>query len=86
MLPEIAGIIGPNRSGRGDAHPRVTGCTSSYGAFKSLEEVRTYMKDIGVTQAKEVTKADVGETAPLYGSGFYTVVNRVNLGIYGLYR
>jgi hypothetical protein len=44
------------------------------------------MKDIGVTQAKEVTKADVGERAPLYGSGLYTVANRVNLDIYGLYR
>ena len=44
------------------------------------------MKDIGVTQANEVTKTDVGETAPLCGSGFYTVANRVNVGIYGLYQ
>lgn len=86
MLSEITGMIGPNRSGRGDAHPWVTGCTLSHGAFDTLEDARAYMKRMGATQAKEVIKVDVGQTAPLNGNGFYAVANGVNPGIYDLYR
>lgn len=86
MLSEFAGLIGPNRSGRGDAHPRVTGCASVHGAFETLGEARTYMKEMGTAQAKEVMKADAGKTAPLNGNGFYAVANGVKPGIYDLYR
>ncbi|KAB8077674.1 hypothetical protein BDV29DRAFT_167919 [Aspergillus leporis] len=70
----------------GDAHPRVTGCTSLHGAFETLEDARAYMKRMGATQAKEVMKVDAGETAPLNGNRFYAVANGVNPGIYDLYR
>lgn len=86
MPSEVAGMIGSNRSGRGDAHPRVTGCTSLHSAFETLEEARTYMKKMGTTQPKEILKLDAGETAPLDGNGYYAVANGVNPGIYDLYR
>lgn len=86
MLSEILGTIGSNRGGRGDAHPRVTGCTSLQSAFETLGEARAYMKKMGATQIKEVIKVDAGETAPLNGNGFYAVANGVNPGIYDLYR
>lgn len=86
ILSEITGMIDPNRSGRGDAHPRVTGCTSLQGAFETLGEARAYMKKMGATQAKEVIKVDAGDTAPLNGNGFYAVANGVKPGICELYR
>lgn len=86
MLSEIAGMIDPNRSGRGDAHPRVTVCASLHCAFKTLEEARTYMEKMGTTQPKEVLKVDAGNTAPLNGNGFYAVANGSYPGIYNLYQ
>ncbi|KAJ5896413.1 uncharacterized protein N7473_005812 [Penicillium subrubescens] len=70
----------------GDAHPRVTGCTSSHRAFETLEEAHAYMKGRGVAQAKTVMKIDAGKTAPLDGNGFFAVANGKSPGIYDLYR
>lgn len=68
---------------RGDAHPRVTGCSSVHKAFLSLEDARGYMKKKGVTAPKEVIKDGAGSTTPVRDSqAFYAVAHGRNTGIY----
>lgn len=75
-----------NLNRRGDAQPRVTGCTSKYKSCYTLQEARTYMEEMGVIKAKEIIKSEAGETTPLDGNGFYAVANRAKPGIYPFYR
>lgn len=68
---------------RGDAHPRVTGCSSGLKAFVTLEDAREYMKRKGVTEPKEVIKDGAGETTPLRDDqAFYAVAHGRKPGIY----
>lgn len=73
-------------SGRGDAHPRITGYPLDYKSFIRLDEARDYMKERGVTDFKEVIKSEAGETTPLDGDVFYAVANGANPGIYHDYQ
>ncbi len=70
-------------SDRGDAHPRVTGCSSEHAAFFTLEDAREYMKSKGVVESKEVIKDGAGETTPQWDSqAFYAIANGKKPGIY----
>ncbi|KAG9235622.1 hypothetical protein BJ875DRAFT_503914 [Amylocarpus encephaloides] len=67
----------------GDAHPRVTGCSSVHKAFVALEDAREYTKSKGVKEPKEVIKDGAGETTPPRGSqAFYAVAHGRKPGIY----
>ncbi len=68
---------------RGDAHPRVTGCSSVHKAFLTLEDALGYMKRKGVTAPKAVIKEGAGSTTPVRDSqAFYAVAHGRKPGIY----
>jgi len=67
----------------GDAHPRVTGCTSVFKGFVTIEEAREHMKKNGVMNPKEIIKDGAGSTTPRCGSdAFYAVANGRQPGTY----
>ncbi|KAL3421822.1 hypothetical protein PVAG01_05978 [Phlyctema vagabunda] len=67
----------------GDAHPRVTGCSSVHKAFLTLEDALGYMKRNGVTAPKVVIKEGAGSTTPVRDSqAFYAVAHGRKPGIY----
>lgn len=72
-----------NYFGRGDAHPRVTGCPAEHKAFVTIEKAREYMKKMKVTKHTEVIKDGAGETSPLWNTkAYYAVAHGKQPGIY----
>ena len=70
------------RLDRGDAHPRVTGCTATHRAFETIEEARQYMADKEVSEYKEVIKDTALDTTPKRGSmAYYAVAHGEDPGI-----
>ncbi|KAK4075244.1 hypothetical protein Purlil1_12718 [Purpureocillium lilacinum] len=66
----------------GDAHPRVTGCSSKHKGFHTIEAAKNWMRKHGVKRPNEVIKDGAGETTPLPGSrAFYAVANGKKPGI-----
>ena len=69
-------------SGRGDAHPRVTGRDSKREAFYTVEEAKCYLKEWEVEAPREVIIAGAGETTPIRNSeAFYAVAHGKQLGV-----
>lgn len=67
----------------GDAHPRVTGCASTFKGFRTLEESRAYLNENGASEHQEIIKNGAGETTPIWNSeGFYAVAYGGRPGIY----
>ncbi|KAJ5661099.1 uncharacterized protein N7484_000471 [Penicillium longicatenatum] len=72
---------------RGRAHPRITGyddhkCTG----HATLQEARSWMKEKGVAEPKEIITSEEEKTGPIGGKGFYAVANGGTPEIYEFYR
>ncbi|CAI6226428.1 unnamed protein product [Periconia digitata] len=58
----------------GDAHPRVTGCEAVMKGFASIEKARQYMKELGISECKEVIKETALNTTPANNDTAYYAV------------
>lgn len=68
---------------RGDAHPRVTGCSNRHKGFLTIEEARKYMAKHGVAEYDEVIKDMSVDTTPKRMSmAYYAVAFGRDPGIY----
>ena len=64
---------------RGDVHPRVTGCKSSYKGFLLLQDARNYMSQKHVEKFKEIIKDTAKDTTPTRNNmAYYAVAHGEN--------
>jgi viroplasmin and RNaseH domain-containing protein len=67
---------------RGDAHPRVIGCTAEFKRFVSIQKARDYMEQKGIVGYKEIIKDTALETTPeRKDKAYYAVAHGANPGI-----
>ena len=71
---------------RGDAHPRVTGCSNLFKGVRTLEEACEYMETHGIYHYRKEIKQTALDTTPRnQKDGFYAVANGKNPGIYPIW-
>ena len=71
-----------NSFGRGDAHPRVTGCHAVHKAFRTIVDARAYMEKNKIFNFKEVIKSREDTTPEVDTAAYYAVAHGAKPGIH----